>query len=395
MGVYKYNDFSVYEMLMQVFYISFQYHNMRFLHVADTHLGYSAYHKMASNGLNQREVDTYDAFRQFVDYAIETKPDFIIHAGDLFDTVRPTNRAIKFAVEQLLRLSEERIPIVIISGNHETPKLRETGSPLSFFEHLNGVYVVYKGKYERIEVGDAMIHAIPHNFSKEDLIKNVKEVRIEENHVNLLTMHVGIIGIKEFSRGDFNEQIISSGYLSPSFDYIALGHYHRATEVTKNAYYSGSTEYFSFKEAGEKKGFYDIEIANELKIKFVPLRTREMIDFGSIDCRDLEPDEITGEIIKKFDGIEGKIVRIFLKNLNIRKQRSMDWNRIKKAASQALHAEIRYDLQEIKYEMASKSKIASLEEEWKNYISKVPIEGKKEIEELALKYLSEAIHATD
>jgi len=368
---------------------------MHFLHVADTHLGYSAYHKMAENGLNQREMDVYDAFRQFVDYAIDAKPDFVLHAGDLFDTVRPTNRAIKFAVEQLIRLSENDIPIIIISGNHESPKLRETGSPLSFFEHLRGFHAVYKGKYERIEIGDAIIHAIPHNFSKEDLIKNIENVEIKDGYFNILMLHVGILGIKEFTRGDLNEQVIPSGYLSPSFDYIALGHYHRATKVTENAYYSGSTEYFSFKEAGDKKGFYDIDANNKPKIKFVPLRTREMIDFGEIDCKNMSPEEITSEIIKKLQSIEGKIVRIFLKNLSIKKHRSIEWNRIKKLASQALHAEIRYDIEEIKYEMASKSRIESIEEEWKNYISKIPLEDRKEIEELALKYLSEAIHEID
>jgi len=365
---------------------------MHFLHVADTHLGYSAYYKMAENGLNQREVDTYNAFHQFVDYAIKSKPDFIIHAGDLFDTVRPTNRAIKFAVEELLRINEADIPIIIIAGNHETPKMRETGSPLSFFEHLKNVKVVYKGRYESIEIGNAIIHAIPHNFSKEDLIRNIKEAKIRGGYTNILTMHVGILGIKEFSRGDFNEQIIPSGYLSPDFDYIALGHYHKATKVTSNAYYSGSTEYFSFKEAGDKKGFYDIRINGGLQINFTPLNTREMIDFGDIDCKNLGAEEITETIIKKFEDIEGKIVRIFLRNLDIKKHRSIDWNRVKKVASKALHAEIRYDLQEIKYEMAAKSRIGSLEEEWRNYISKIPLEDKKEIEEMALKYLSEAIN---
>ncbi|RLF47403.1 MAG: exonuclease SbcCD subunit D, partial [Thermoplasmata archaeon] len=66
---------------------------MKILHVADTHIGYSAYHKVNESGLNQREVDVYNAFEQFVDYAVEKKPDLIVHSGDLFDTVRPTNRA--------------------------------------------------------------------------------------------------------------------------------------------------------------------------------------------------------------------------------------------------------------------------------------------------------------
>ena len=70
---------------------------MKILHVSDTHLGYSAYRKATLDGINQREIDTYDAFKQFIDYAVKTKPDLIIHAGDLFDSVRPNNRAITVA----------------------------------------------------------------------------------------------------------------------------------------------------------------------------------------------------------------------------------------------------------------------------------------------------------
>ena len=92
---------------------------MKFLHIADTHLGYSAYRKATPDGINQREIDTYDAFKQFIDYAVKSKPDLIIHAGDLFDSVRPNNRAITFAIDQIIRVSKEKIPFVILAGNHE------------------------------------------------------------------------------------------------------------------------------------------------------------------------------------------------------------------------------------------------------------------------------------
>jgi len=94
---------------------------MKILHVADTHLGYSAYRKVTEEGINQRELDVYNAFEQFIDYAVKTKPDLIIHAGDLFDSVRPNNRAITFSVKQLIRLSQTDIPFIIIAGNHEHP----------------------------------------------------------------------------------------------------------------------------------------------------------------------------------------------------------------------------------------------------------------------------------
>ena len=367
---------------------------MKVLHVSDTHIGYSAYHKIAENGINQREMDVYNAFEQFVDYALRTKPDLIIHAGDLFDGVRTSNRAISFALNQLLRISEAGIPFIVISGNHETPKLRETGSVFRIFDHLQHIYPVYKGKLEEIEIGNALIHAIPHCHSNDELKKNIEMAQPKEGYINILVLHAGIIGIKEFSytRGDFNEQIIPAGYLQPSFDYIALGHYHKATEVTKNAYYAGSTEHFSFKEAGEKKGFYEIEIDSEVKINFIPLKVRQMVDLGEINCLNLMADEIEAEIIKKFEenDIEGKIVRIRLRKIDRGKFKSLVWEKIKKIASAALHFEIDYEFLEVEHELKGKSRIGSLVEEWKEYIAKVPIEkNKKEIEELALKYLSE------
>jgi len=366
---------------------------VRFLHVADTHLGYSAYHKLAENGINQREMDTYNAFREVVDYAIATKPDAVIHAGDLFDTIRPSNRAIYFALQQLLRLSREGIPAVIISGNHETPKLRETGSVFRIFQHLDFIYPVYKAKLEVIDIGDARIYAIPHCHSTEELIENIKMASPEKGKINIMMLHVGVTGIKEFSylRGDFNEQIIPAGYLSPEFDYIALGHYHRATEVTKNAFYSGSTEHFSFKEAGERKGFYDVEIDGEIRAKFVEVNAREMIDAGTIDCSERNADEIEREILQRLEGdIDGKMIRIKLAKIDRAKYKEMSWEKIKRAAARTLHFEVDYDLREMEQELMGRSRIGSLEEEWREYIKNIPLEkDREEVEKLALKYLSE------
>ncbi|MEM2935150.1 MAG: exonuclease SbcCD subunit D [Candidatus Thermoplasmatota archaeon] len=363
---------------------------MKIFHVSDTHLGYSAYHKISEDGLNQREVDVYNSFEQFVDYSIKNKPDIIIHSGDLFDSVRPNNRAIVFAIKQLIRISEAKIPFIIISGNHETPKLRETGSILKIFEHIPYIYPVYKGKLEEIEIGEAIIHAIPHCFSNEELKKNIDSLKIRKDFLNILTMHVGIIGIKEFRSGDLNEQIIPSGYLSEDFDYIALGHYHKGVQVTKNAYYSGSTEHLSFKEAGEAKGFYEVNISDKLKLSFIPLKVRGMIDFGKIDCSEISSDEIIEEFLKRIKeyDIKEKIARIEFKSISREKYKMLEWEKIKNVTSVALHFEIIHEFIEIE-NVKGKTKIRSIEEEWREYISQLNIKEKEEIEKLALKYLEE------
>ena len=114
---------------------------MRIAHIADTHVGFYAYRRSdPETGINQREVDVYRAFVRMVDSLIEKRPDLVLHAGDLFDSVRPSNRALSVVLEQLLRLSREKIPVVLIAGNHSTPRLRETGSVFRLFEHIEGVH---------------------------------------------------------------------------------------------------------------------------------------------------------------------------------------------------------------------------------------------------------------
>ena len=186
---------------------------MKLLHMADTHLGYSAYRKVNDEGINQREMDVYRSFIQCIDYALKTKPDLVLHAGDLFDSVRPSNRALTVALQQVLRLSKENIPFVVISGNHETPKLRETGNIFEIFEHLDHVYPIYKSGYEQrdflIDDRKIAIHAVPQCHTKEEFHQELKRVAADNSaDINIFTAHGAVTGIKEFKMNEFNELFI-------------------------------------------------------------------------------------------------------------------------------------------------------------------------------------------
>ena len=240
---------------------------MKILHLSDTHLGYSAYKKMSDQGINQRESDNYTSFKQFINYAIKNKPDLIIHSGDLFDSVRPNNRAITFTISQIIRLSKNKIPFIVISGNHEQPKLSETAHIFSIFDHIENVYPIYNLKYEKntlvIKNKKITLHTIPQTISKDEFIKNLKKINIENSSdFNILVLHGSVKGIQDFSMNEFNELIIPKFFLKKNFDYIALGHYHKNTKITENCQYAGSTEHFSFSESKDKKGFIEINLEN-------------------------------------------------------------------------------------------------------------------------------------
>ena len=137
---------------------------MKLAHIADSHLGIRQYHRQTPTGINQREADVANAFRGVIDDVIRAGPDVVVIAGDLFHSVRPTNAAIVFAFRQFQRLREAlpKAPVIVVAGNHDTPRSSETGSILKLFEEL-GVSVAadVARRFEFPEL-DLSVLAVPH-----------------------------------------------------------------------------------------------------------------------------------------------------------------------------------------------------------------------------------------
>lgn len=373
------------------------------VHVADTHLGYSAYRRVcdeesAFRGLNQREVDTYRAFGAFVDRVLELRPDAVLHSGDLFDTVRPSNRALSFALEQLVRLSEAEIPVVLIAGNHSTPRIRETGSAFRLFEHLPHIYPVYKGAYERLDLGDLTVHAVPHVDGEAFKEQLAHLSRSSGTRYEVAMLHAGVVGFKEFRMNEFNEQIIDSCYLRDDLDYIALGHYHQHYDVAKNAAYSGSTERFSFAEAGQDKGFLVVDLDAGTR-RLVELPVRPMVDLGPIDARHLDAASLKAEIDARLDrDLEGRIVRLVVRNLPRPVYEALDFRRIKEQAAGAVHFEPRFEIDRENVSIqGGTATISSLEQEFVSFLERYPVEGvsKDAVRAQGLEYLKRGLEGSD
>src|SRR5687767_11479353 len=117
---------------------------MLIAHLADLHLGYRAYHRLAQGGINARERDVALAFRATLDRLIQLRPALIVIAGDVFHSVRPSNAAIADAFRQFsrLRAALPATPIVMIAGEHDSPRSVETGSILRLFAEIPGVHVM-------------------------------------------------------------------------------------------------------------------------------------------------------------------------------------------------------------------------------------------------------------
>jgi exonuclease SbcD len=376
---------------------------MRFVHISDSHLGATGFsRRLSPSGYNQREEDICNSFASAVDQILQISPDFVLHTGDLFHSVRPTNRIINFALRQILRIVNLKIPMVIISGNHDTPKQRSVGSVFSFFEVFSSfLHLVYKNKYECIHINHTAIHAIPHCLDQEDFREELAKVKIEqEAKYNILMLHGVVAGIPEFSMGELSEQEIPTSYFDLGFDYVALGHYHRHCQVAPGVVYAGSTERLSMSELGQEKGFVEVEIQDSkfkiqnLKPKFHPVECRDMIELPTLDAENLDPDGVYKGMEERTNSqnIMDKIVRLKIINIPEHVYNSLDFRKITELKSKAFHFDLRFERKSEKEKtFATDAAIGKLPLEFQQYVKQAVVENlnKDRLLELGLKYLAE------
>ena len=273
---------------------------MKLIHIADTHLGLAAFSRLdPESGMNLREKQIYDNFLSAIDVIINQKPDVLVHAGDLFDTVKPKTKAYTTVLEALERLHDKGIPVVIIAGNHSMVKTRYTTSPYEVLSyHPSQVTAAYRFRYEKVEIGDTVFHLIPNMLRVEDYRTAFDEIEISNKHNNVLVTHGLATQIKDKRLATVAEHELDSTILSERFDYIALGHYHRQCQITGNAWYSGSTEYFTYGEIADEKGGLNVDPGRH-EVQHLELPKTPMADLGTIKCAGVHPGDITEEIIAR------------------------------------------------------------------------------------------------
>jgi exonuclease SbcD len=316
--------------------------SLRICHVADVHLGYRRYNKLSKSGINQREVDVNLAFQEVVRRIILLKPDVTIIAGDLFHAVRPSNSIVTFCFRQLRRLAREtQAPVILVGGNHETPKRVDTGSVLQLFGEIEGVHVADSKLevFSFVEKGFA-ITCLPHAalVDRGDLM-----LRADDRCAhNVLVVHAQV---NERWVSEFGGEEVELKELSPhEWDYIALGHVHVQRPVALNAAYSGAIEHTSnniWSEATQPKGFLEVSLPSG-KRTFHPLTSpREVAVLEPIDAEPLDPQELTNIIIERGNsiagGLDGKIVRMEIRNITRETYRNLGHKELRELRAKALN----------------------------------------------------------
>src|SRR5512145_1166112 len=254
---------------------------MKLIHIADTHLGLAAFSRLdPESGMNLREKQIYDNFLRGINDIVNQKPDALIHAGDIFDTVKPKTKAYTTVLEALDRLSEAGIPLIIIAGNHSMVKTRYTTSPFEVLTyHKSQITAAYKFRYEKVELQDTVFHLIPNMLRVEDYRTAYDQVELSKSHHNVLVTHGLATQIKDKRLATVAEHELDSTILSGDFDYIALGHYHRQCQITDNAWYSGSAEFLTYGEIRDEKGGLVVDVAKHA-VQHLDLPRTPMADLG-------------------------------------------------------------------------------------------------------------------
>ena len=315
---------------------------VRVCHIADVHLGYRRYNKLSKTGMNQRELDVNLAFQESITRIISLKPDVTIIAGDLFHAVRPSNAIVTFCFRQLRRLAKEtNAPVVIVAGNHETPKRADTGSVLQLFTEIENVFVA-ESAHEVFTFKDTSIAitCLPHAAL---LDLSAVSLRADDKCAhNILVVH-GQVNERWVS--DFGGVGVELKALAPhEWDYIALGHVHIHRPVALNAAYSGAIEHTSnniWSESSVGKGFLEVVLPGG-KRTFHPLTSpREVVVLDPIEVEGAEPQDVMSSISERVEavpgGIEGKIVRLEVRGMSRETYRHLDHKELRNLRARALN----------------------------------------------------------
>lgn len=289
---------------------------MRIAHLADAHLGFRQFQRLDADGLNQREADVAGAFRRAIDAVIARAPDAVIIAGDLFHAVRPTNRSIIEAFTQLSRLRQTlpAAPVILIAGNHDTPRSSEAGSILKLMSSAGVDVVDDATKRLHYPDLDLSILAVPHADLQRGTRNWLPDGRARHN---VLVMHPEIVGyFPEAGESDYGGVQVDPNELGAEWRYVALGHYHIATEVIPHAWYSGSLEYTSSNIWGERrveqerhvtKGILmaDLERGTVERVSLPP--SRIVHDLPWLDALGMSAADLDAAILGRVAGIAGGI----------------------------------------------------------------------------------------
>ena len=288
---------------------------MKFLHIADVHLGCTRY---------QLATSPRDFFDAWVDvlkrYAIEEKVDFVIMCGDFFHKRSVPPETMNYAVEGLTMMREAGIPVISIEGNHDQ---KHTDNEFSWLRSLSSWNLVkllepitVAGKFEYaawdddlkkggyIDIGRARIfgsdwYGASGNWAIPMLTEAIKANR-RDGAFHILLLHTDVEGHQVHPIPALSMDALKE--LKSAVEYVGLGHTHKHYEIDNWAFNPGSIEVTNISEFRETRGAFIVEIddMNNVSARHVDEylhRPFQQITFAVTGYTDAK--DITAELLEK------------------------------------------------------------------------------------------------
>lgn len=231
---------------------------MKFLHIADVHLDspFLGLSFLPSELFCQIKNAIQLSFEKAVNFAIDHDVDLVLLAGDTFDSTHPTPQSKIFFANQIKRLVDRQIQVVMVLGNHdysqiddlllnESPYFKIIGSN----EQIEQVDFMTKSQYKYRVVG----FSYQHNHITEDII-----AKYPPKSTSIYTIGLAHAGMKQSSVDQNNYAPFTLNEVKDlNYDYFALGHIHLRQVLSQEPWivYSGNLQGRHVNEK-DAKGFY-------------------------------------------------------------------------------------------------------------------------------------------
>ena len=227
---------------------------MKFIHFADAHLDspFRGLSFLPSKEFNQIYQAADQSLTRIVDLALAEKVDLVLIAGDTFDSAKPSPRSQLFFAQQIKRLTDAQIQVVMIFGNHDHMRREDllvNQSP--YFKLIGANEAVEKATFKTKDNFnyDVVGFSYLNNHITEDKIPDFPG---KEHNYTFGLMHAQE---KEAdSRKNVYAPFTVSEVQALNYDYFALGHIHARRNLSEKPWivYSGNIQGRHINEMGAK-----------------------------------------------------------------------------------------------------------------------------------------------
>jgi DNA repair exonuclease SbcCD nuclease subunit len=238
---------------------------MKFIHIADVHLGAEPDAGMPWGAERKKEI--WESFRRVLEACNEHRVDLLLIAGDLFHR-QPLVKELKEVNYCFGKLTTAQV--VLMAGNHDYIGVRSYYQDFIWEER---VHMFLGDTPDRIVLPELNTEIYGFSYCKRDISEPLYDhlKPMNRDRINILLAHGGDERDIPINR----RRIAEAG-----FDYVALGHIHKPELISQNMAYSGSLEPLDKNETGER-GYILGEITEDFsggrqtKINFIPSSLRE------------------------------------------------------------------------------------------------------------------------